>query len=744
MAAPKTPPRQKVTEGSFSVSHSLAEVKTQRCLLEMLPTELLMSIMGYLSTLDLLALREVDRIFCEVIDGSTLFRSIDLHQSYRVTPHTLWELGRLNKISSIRSFNISNCYWLTASQLSTCILNPKMTNLKHLDIRGSNVPMRTLDRILSSAQTLKSLSYNHSAPFGEVASKTLSQLVELNMVISHRCDFTFLNHCESLRVFTLDLKHQLGTQNSAFSYRYIPPILLELPLSCLLRLHHIDFLGEAQKPFRSYRAYGLRFPRGVMKALRTVSSSLTACLGDSEELDLSKILSLESASSDEFPISSRFSSLRHLNVSGTSFTKTELCSAGENLPRLKSLNIRGCKNVLLTEGDRNLDLSFLEVLVEAKSPLEHLNISRLHLHHPDDDNRLTQLLGQFHGLKSLSLPLCCLADKTTSEPLWMKPSHRIQTYNTRSHRDTQGSTSRRQRLGIRVNEHGRCESCMNETTSPVDTKEVDFKGCIYCGSHLARVVNGARQLQSLELVGVAFKSVLKTELHKSSSAPKQANHCGPSSFSSVSEDAFLCISRWTQLHSLVLAGIPTFLHGHSLVEILKNCKQLRSLTLANLGPSAKCQYLKGLVEALKYADRLEDLRLEQRNIDRMHSLFEALHQCHSLTRLCVISTNSEVDAQDVLMVFNHCRKLILFCLMSSVPVQVCKDLSKEIYAQYSLSRPALCVAFGQNPQFEDKLLEFAKRIQRVHLKEFVFYESRVATTPPSWPELEKMIREQSC
>ena len=74
MAAPKTPPRQKVTEGSFSVSHSLAEVKTQRCLLEMLPTELLMSIMGYLSTLDLLALREVDRIFCEVIDGSTLFR----------------------------------------------------------------------------------------------------------------------------------------------------------------------------------------------------------------------------------------------------------------------------------------------------------------------------------------------------------------------------------------------------------------------------------------------------------------------------------------------------------------------------------------------------------------------------------------------------------------------------------------------------------------------------------------------
>ena len=76
------------------------------------------------------------------------------------------------------------------------------------------------------------------------------------------------------------------------------------------------------------------------------------------------------------------------------------------------------------------------------------------------------------------------------------------------------------------------------------------------------------------------------------------------------EDSLLCISLWHYLQSLVLAGIPSILHGYSLISITKGCTMLTSLSLSHLGPYPydQCFFIQNLCQAMTYAKQLRDFR----------------------------------------------------------------------------------------------------------------------------------------
>ncbi|XP_022081103.1 uncharacterized protein LOC110974074 isoform X1 [Acanthaster planci] len=730
------------------------------CLLDILPNELLLYLLRFLPTIDLLSICKVNRRLNDICVDSALLRYADFQKCYRVTPHALEEVACHSKRTTVQSLNISHCFWLTGHQTHIGALNPLMPHLECLDIRGISVSLKTLNRILSCARSLRSLSYEHpglvqSRQFSKQALATWSQLTELNVVVTSNClHGAIFWLCTGLRAFSLATSHQaLGSHTC----------LCDDLLFSRLPLHQLEYLSVAEEAAAQHpRSCQWKFLRwrvllGQMKALCVLPSLLAGNLRDAPDWDTdpgcAPILSLEMDTHCHFATleSRRLQSIRHLGVELKHRCLThEFLTSISKFSHLRSLNISGffayTHNRVFK--DKEDFLMLVKVLVEAQIPLEHLNMSNIrkgYLHEQGTTNCLGLQIGQLRGLKSLALPICGLADQSQSQPVWMTSSQEsanpdgVLDYHTTS-------SNKRQRVGSKARTYIMCENCLAEVECPggqrtlAEDSTTNSGRCIYCGSNLAQVVSGTPLMECLDLQGGRCTLPLSVSIGSLGDESKSAP-CPPSSFPSVSEDTLLCISRWTRLRSLVLGHLPTFLHGHSLVAIAKHCKQLRHLSLIHLGRSGQCQFLAGLCEALSLANCLEDLKLEHDNIDGVSRLFHALEKCPSITRLCVVSKNGSVKLDDVIRLFDHCPKLVVLFLLCSLTVAACKSLKQELTLRFGADRLALRLAIGKYPSNKDSLKECLKGMPDVHIRE-VFLGSEVAA-PPSWDELQADIQQEA-
>ena len=112
---------------------------------------------------------------------------MDLRRCSQVDIHTLKSVANRKTITS---FNISDCYWLTGSQLT--LPGPRASGLTHLDVRGSQVGPQALDRVLAGCPSLKGLYFTHRWPLrlndlSPTALDTWSVLQDVRVVLTEAC-----------------------------------------------------------------------------------------------------------------------------------------------------------------------------------------------------------------------------------------------------------------------------------------------------------------------------------------------------------------------------------------------------------------------------------------------------------------------------------------------------------------------------------------------------------------------------
>ncbi|XP_038067452.1 F-box/LRR-repeat protein 18-like isoform X1 [Patiria miniata] len=634
-----------------------------------------------------------------------------------------------------------------------------MPNLDRLDIQGTAISLKMLMKILSSAKTLSSLSFEHRwtmhfSDFSKKALATWSQLSEINVLVKTCIECSIFESCEGLKAFSVSAIHLASESRGHLFCRCDSDLLCELRFGRQLAYLYVGQEIQTLRP-KMYTHRGFD-PMECMCPLCCDSWNWSFCFFNSYA-ECAQVLAMNAMKTcGEYTLSYFKSAVptqtvRHLYLRTRCSDQTkEHLALMTKLSHLKTLNISAC---LFNHSDRYLSdmyLQFFDALVEKQIPLQHFNLNfhdPMHFHEAGSTNQLAPVLGKLTGLKSLSLPICSLSDSSQSQPAWMTSSQ-LPTNPEAGLSYCSPSSSKRQRVGSKTNNYIRCDSCLAEVNCAYERrkprKDQIGGNCIYCGSNLAQIVNGTPGLESLELIGQGCRSLLMPDLQLDMKDRNLYTPCPPSTVSAVSEDTLLCISRWTNLHSLVLVGLPTVLRGHCLVPITQNCKQLRYLSIAHLGRRGQCQFLGNLCEALQHAHHLEDMRLEHDNIDSMSSLFRAIQCCQSIKRLCLISKHGSVNIVDVVRMISKCPELMVVCLICSMTATDCKHLKQDITRRFGNSRPALRLAIGKYPEYvtSGSHKECLRSMPDIHIRELIMLSSKVAVTPPSWGEWKASLTEK--
>lgn len=272
-----------------------------------------------------------------------------------------------------------------------------------------------------------------------------------------------------------------------------------------------------------------------------------------------------------------------------------LLSTGRDLKPLKSLNLRGCGRGPLAEscgkGDEEMDAESVKALTECCPHLIHLNLSATHYHHAlpaGQDGHLCGALGRLAALCSLALPVCALAHSPPAHV--MAPS--IQDSNTdHSSRSLLLGLKKSSRIGVPIYRPA------TEVTVSQGEERQDRGLCIQ------PLLQGCPHLVELELIGAGFSSAMP----RNEPAIRKDPAACPWSYN-VGDGELAALGGMTFLRKLTLAHLPGVLKGTGLIELVQGCKDLRSLSLANLGSLKTMNYTQALLEALSYCTQLRDLR----------------------------------------------------------------------------------------------------------------------------------------
>lgn len=96
------------------------------------------------------------------------------------------------------------------------------------------------------------------------------------------------------------------------------------------------------------------------------------------------------------------------------------------------------------------------------------------------------------------------------------------------------------------------------------------------------------------------------------------------------------ISGWKELTTLLLAKIP-IKNGKFLVEIGKQCENLETLRLEDIGPPNYFCYKNELSEMMTYCRTLKDFSIVQDNIGKVSDMFRMFSKNSKLQRLKIKS-----------------------------------------------------------------------------------------------------------
>lgn len=258
--------------------------------------------------------------------------------------------------------------------------------------------------------------------------------------------------------------------------------------------------------------------------------------------------------------------------------------------QLISLNLSGINQVLYSESrsvEDHLAPWTMSRMAVCCPNIKHLNLMHTHYHHEnstgqDAEIHLCGSLAKFKHLRSLTLPACALSDGLNSHQtatnhtspsallLGLKKSPRVGLQNYRP--DTDPSLSKDSTLG------------------------------------LAQLLAGCPLLETLELIGPGFVSVLPRLEPCSRASVEPRGMCAYAR--GVGDSHLAALGALPRLRRLTLAGLPGVLRGTGLVQLAKQCKDLRVLSLANLGSLITMNYTPALLDTLKQCTQLQELRLE--------------------------------------------------------------------------------------------------------------------------------------
>lgn len=226
-------------------------------------------------------------------------------------------------------------------------------------------------------------------------------------------------------------------------------------------------------------------------------------------------------------------------------------------------------------------------LAVACANIKHLNLMHTHYHHERShglggETHLCASLGKFKQLRSLTLPACALSDGVSEN----HPSTRIMASSPLF----QG-LKKAPRVGLQNYRPDSESSQSGDSTSG-----------------LASLTTGCPFLETFELIGPGFASALPRLEPCTRASVEPRGMCAWAR--GVGDAHLAALEALPRLRRLTLAGLPGVLRGTGLVQLARRCRDLRVLSLANLGSLKTMNYTTALLEMLKQCTQLQELRLE--------------------------------------------------------------------------------------------------------------------------------------
>ncbi|KAK2908564.1 hypothetical protein QQF64_001550 [Cirrhinus molitorella] len=685
--------------------------------------EILLNILRFIPSHDLmLSVSQVCRKLRTLCLDKSLRAHIHLHKEYTANDDAVKQLLK-NIYGDIQTLNLSGCYWLagsTVDQVTRC------KSLVSLDLSGCRLTSVRLSHLLTSLRCLRSLALDVGPGFdlhqlSAEGKSALARLQELKQTLLTP-SYGVVPCCSTLRHLHLYLEASEGWREAG------DRVQLMVGQSSVPHYQNLRWFSARLAPGEVNRTllalylavFSMRVPEGLtglvlfvpgpapprpvaMTALMesmasTVGNTVTALQLPRTWLDGATLGRVLAHGCPEYLNVSRCSSpgFNPLHV---------LLSAGRDLTPLRSLNMRGCGRGPLAEscgkGEEEMDAESVKALTECSPHLIHLNLSATHYHHAlpaGQDGHLCGALGRLNALRSLALPVCALAQSPPAP------------VNIQDSRSLLLGLKKSSRIGVPTYRPA------TEVTMVQGEEQQDRGLCIQ------PLLQGCPHLVELELIGAGFSSAMP----RNEPAIRKDPAACPWSYN-VGDGELAALGGMKFLRKLTLAHLPGVLKGTGLIELVQGCKDLRSLSLANLGSLKTMNYTQALLEALSYCTQLRDLRLEQPYFNANAAFFEALSHCHQLQRLCLVSRHGTFQTAAVAAFMQSCANVIMCHMFMGGTLVACKTLQKTLLDSFSISHPALSVVIY--PLLHEDLANVIRGMPLCHLDEITLFKSRVAEEP---------------
>ncbi|XP_046899782.1 F-box/LRR-repeat protein 18 [Hypomesus transpacificus] len=693
--------------------------------------EILLGVLRYVPLPDLLlSVARVCRKLHSLCHDKTLLSHACLTEDYTASDATVCQV--LKQLSNqVQSLSLNGCYWLSGSTIDQV---HRCRAVTQLDLSGCRVTTLRLSRLLSSLPLLQSLAFDvapgfDSAQLSAEARDSLGRVRALRQtlltpsygVVPCCCGLQRLQlrleipevtregtsmccqlmvgqssvpHYQQLQCFTARLAP--GEVNQTLLLLYLAVFSVCVPEHLRVFLVSVPGLNPAHWPAAASLAQTLG-RHGDLEALQLPRSWL-----DAE--------SLRRALNGNAP--------KHLSFSRCPALRPQLVRSLledgiRDATRLVSLNLSGISHNPYPEGngargEDELVAETMNRLVTGCPNLAHLNLTHTHYHHDNPaglggDTHLCASLARLTHLRSLSLPVCALADGP----------------HTNTHAPTHTLSPSALLLGLRKPPRVGLQSYR-----PDSAPSFPRDGTSGLGALLA----GCPSLEVLEVTGPGFVSALP-RLEACVRVWAEPRACA---WARVVGDAHIAaLQELPRLRKLTLAGVPGVSRGAGLVQVAQRCRELQVLSLANLGSLKTISYSAALLEALQHCSQLRELRLEQPYLSANSAFFEALSCCSRLQRLCIVSRNGTFQPDAVATFMERCRDVVMCHMFMGGTLVSCRTLQKTLLDRFSSERPALSVVIY--PLLHEDLPLVIRETPLPLLDQVTLFQSRVAQTLPRSP-----------
>lgn len=680
--------------------------------------EILLHILSHVPSTDLvLNVRRTCRKLAALCLDKSLTHTVLLQKDYEASEdkvkRLVKEIGR-----DVQQLSMAGCYWLSGATVEHVA---RCRGLVRVNLSGCPLTSLRLSKVLSALPHLRSLAIDVSPGFdasqlsGECKA-TLSRVRELKQTL-YTPSYGVVPCCTSLEKLLLYFEILDRTREGAVLSGQLMVGQSNVPHYQHLRVFYARLAPGYinQEVVRLYLAVlSDRTPENLHAFLISVPGSFAESGATRNLLEsMARNVALDAL---QLPKSWLNGSalLQHMKFSSPFYFSFSRCAlsgghllqrvidGGRDLRSLAGLNLSGCAHCLapdclLRKAEDDIDPAILEALVAACPNLRHLNLSAAHHHSPEGPGQhLCQLLARLPRLRSLSLPVCAVADSPPRADRAPVPPA--------MHAVPRGF-GKKVRIGV---------------------PSVPFPGPAgpQPSSVFWSLLKNVPFLDRLELIGSNFSSAMPRN------EPAIRNSLPPCSRAqSVGDAEVAAIGQLAFLRHLTLAQLPSILTGSGLVSIGLQCQQLQSLSLAHLGLMGKVVYMSGLSDMLKHCKRLKDLRLEQPYFSANAQFFQALSQCSALQRLCLVSRSGTLQPEAVLAFMARCLRVVVCHLFTGESLSTCRSLQQALLRSFQAERPALNVVVF--PLLHEGLTDVIRDVPMVHLDEVTLFKSRVAEEPPN-------------